>query len=263
MSSYGRGGRRSGPAEPPGVFWSLLVIAAALIGGLAGAEIEHTSVVTAIIVSVVVGVIGVLVVARWPGRPAELTDDRYERQDRYEPLDSGQQRRPPADPSAMTRPYPPKPSPELSGGAGYTRVDPRNQPPSGYAGSQTEAQVASTVEFMPFPSRRDPGQAQRPGPEGWWDHDSAPRPAAPEGRPAPAPDLTTYLDPTLTARLDSALIAQCPRCGAFELDTDRDQDPWAFRCRACAKTWTWRPGTPWPAVRVAPRRRKEWRPPSP
>jgi hypothetical protein len=254
LSSYGRGGRRPGRAEPPGVFWSLLVIAAALIGGLAAAEIEHTSHVTTVIVSVAVGVIAVLVVARWPGRPAELTDDRRQG------LDSGPQRRPPADPSAMTQPYPPKQSPAPSGGAGYTRVDPRNQPPPE---PETPARTAAAVELIPFPSRGGAGQAQRTGGEGWWDASAAPRPAPPEGRPAPAPDLSTYLDPTVTARLDSAVIAQCPRCGAFELDVDRDRDPWAFRCQACAKTWTWRPGTPWPAVRVAPRRRKEWRPPPP
>ncbi|HTX25978.1 MAG TPA: hypothetical protein VME19_03035 [Streptosporangiaceae bacterium] len=251
MTSYGRGGRRPGQAEPPGVAWSLMVIAAALIGGLAGAEIEHASLVITFIVSLVIGVIGVLVVARWPGRSAELTDGRHQG------LDPGLPRRPPADPSAMTRPSPPRQPPEPSGAAGYTRVDPRNRPQPGYA----EPQAASTVELIPFPSRRDTGQAQ--GAEGWWDATSAPRTPASEGRPAPAPDLSTYLDPAVTARLDSALIAQCPRCGAFKLDVDRNRDPWAFRCQACAKTWTWRPGTPWPAVRVAPRRREDWRPPPP
>jgi hypothetical protein len=255
MSSYGRGRGRRTPArlEPPGVAWSLLVIAAALVGGLAGADLEHTSLVITVIVSVAAGAIAVFAVARWPGQPAELTDGRPEG------LERGLQRRPPADSAAPTQPYPARQSPEPSPGAGYTRVDPRYRAPQReYAEPGTATRTRSAVELIPFRSPRDADQGAR----NWWRAAAAP-PPSPEDRGAPAPDLSTYLDPAVTARLDSAVIAQCPRCGAFELDIDRDRDPWAFGCQACDHTWTWRPGTPWPAVRVAPRLRKEWLPPSP
>ena len=261
MSSYGRdgrGGRRPVRAEPPGVFWSLLVVAAALVGGLAGAELEHTSLIITVIVSVAVGVIAVLVVTRWPGQPPELTDGRPEG------LERGPQRYPGAAPSAMTRPFPPAPSVQASLGAEHTRVAPTPRTPQpGYAEPEAPARPTSAVEFVPFPPPSDAGRSQRPAPENWWHAGAAPAAPSPEGRRAPAPDLSTYVDPAVTARLNSATVAQCPRCGAFSLDIDHDRDPWAFHCRACDNTWAWRPGTPWPAVRVAPRLRKEWLPPSP
>ncbi len=261
MSSYGRdghGGRRPVQAEPPGVFWSLLVVAAALVGGLAGAELKHTSLIITAIVSVAVGVIAVFVVTRWPGQPAELTEGRPEG------LEPGPHRRPPADPSAATQPYALRQSPEPSSGAGYTRVAPTSRRPRPeYAEPEAPARPTSAVEFVPFPPPSDAGRSPRPAPENWWHAGAAPAPPSPEGRRAPAPDLATYVDPAVTARLNSATVAQCPRCGAFKLDVDHDRDPWAFHCRACDNTWTWRPGSPWPAVRVAPRLRKEWLPPSP
>lgn len=67
-----------------------------------------------------------------------------------------------------------------------------------------------------------------------------PVPNQPAGR-----DLSCYLG--------STLIAQCPRCGAFELDAVRDTTTLAFRCQRCEHGWTWRPGTPWPPVQVRPR----------
>ena len=72
MSSHGR--RRPGPepAVPAQVGWALLVIAAALIGGLAAAALVHTSLTVAVIVSVVAGGIAVLAVFRSPARPPEL-----------------------------------------------------------------------------------------------------------------------------------------------------------------------------------------------
>lgn len=261
MSSYGRdgrGGRRSAQAGPPGVFWSLLVIVAALVGGLAGAALEHTSLIVTAIVSVAVGVIAVFVVNRWPGQPAELTDPRPEG------LERGLQQPREAAPSAMTRPLPLPPSAEAARGAAYTRVAPPSRSPQpGYAEPGAPARPTSAVEFVPFPPPIDAGKSPRPAPENWWHSVAAPAPPSPEGRRAPAPDLSTYVDPAVTARLNSATVAQCPRCGAFSLDVDHDRDPWAFHCRACDNTWAWRPGTPWPAVRVAPRLRKEWLPPSP
>ena len=49
-----------GPAQ---IGWALVVIAAALIGGLAASALVHASLVVAVIVSVVIGAIGVLVSA--------------------------------------------------------------------------------------------------------------------------------------------------------------------------------------------------------
>ena len=78
MSSHGR--RRRRPARPlrpgPGSIgpvqfgWALLVIAAALIGGLAAATLVHASLIIAVIVSVVVGGIGVVALFRSPGAAA-------------------------------------------------------------------------------------------------------------------------------------------------------------------------------------------------
>ena len=66
----GRPAPVQGPAQ---LGWALLVIAAALIGGLAAATLVHASLVVAVIVSVVIGAIGVLVVFRSPARSPELT----------------------------------------------------------------------------------------------------------------------------------------------------------------------------------------------
>jgi len=279
MSAYGRGGRRLAPGGPPSAVWSLLVIAAALIGGLAGAEIEHTSLIITLIVSLAVGVIAVLAVARWPGRPEELTDGRPEGRGRdlpgrppFEPArpESGYARADPertrvappytgADPR-YGRPEPGHPGPE----PGHPGPEPGHPGPEpGHPGPEPghprpgiPARTESVVEVIPFSSRRDAPGAPPQGASDWWLQPAAPPPpASSAGRPAPAPDLSTYLD--------SAVIAQCPRCGAFDLDVDHGRDPWAFQCRACNNKWAWRPGVPWPEVRVAPRLRKESRPPSP
>ena len=81
MSSHGR--RRPGPepAGPAQVGWALLVIAAALIGGLAAAALVHTSLTIAVIVSVVAGGIAVLAVFRSPARPPELMAGEAEDED--------------------------------------------------------------------------------------------------------------------------------------------------------------------------------------
>jgi hypothetical protein len=262
MSSHGRGGqdgRRSARGEPPGVVWSLVVIATALIGGLAAAALVHTSLIIAAIVSIAAAIIAVFVVVRWPGQPEELTDGRSQG------LERGPQRPQPDDGSAPTRPYPLAQPLEPSPGAGYTRVDPRYaRPEPRYAEPETLTRTESAVDLIPFPARADTSNSQPPGAQNWWQQPvAASPPPSREGRRAPAPDLSTYLDSTVTGHLDSTVIAQCPRCGAFKLDIDRDRDPWAFRCQACDDTWTWRTGTPWPPVRVAPRRRRDSRPLSP
>jgi hypothetical protein len=77
VSVHGR--RRPGPQSvgvspvgPAQLGWVLLVIAAALIGGLAAAALVHTSLAIAVIVSVVAGGIAVLAALRSPARPPEL-----------------------------------------------------------------------------------------------------------------------------------------------------------------------------------------------
>lgn len=254
MSSYGRGGqggRRPAPGRRPDAVWSLLVIAAALVGGLAAAALVHTSIVITVIVSVAAGAIAVFAVARWPGKPVELTDGRPDGQER------GLQGRPPSGPSRPDSDYTrvnlehTRVSPE------HTAVDPRyGRPGAEYTRPGIPARAESVVEIIPFSSRRDAGGSAQPGPRDWWQQPAAAPPTSSSaGRSAPAPDLSTYLG--------SAVIAQCPRCGAFDLDIAHDRDPWAFHCRACEATWAWRPGMPWPEVRVVPRLRRETRPPSP
>ena len=245
MSSHGRRRQRPGlgprPAPGPGapspvgpspvgpaqLGWALLVIAAALIGGLAAATLVHTSITIAVIVSVVAGGIAVLATFRSPARPPELRAGEPAEEDfgRYpgpDPQTPRTPRRQPAAPAAQ----PPQAL--------------RAVPP---AGNQT------VVQLLPLPPQ--PGNAEPPDAP-WWDSaQGAPPPPSAGAKRAPAPDLSTYLA--------STFIAQCPRCGAFRLDIRRAPNGWDFRCEACECTWTWQPGTPWPPVRVMPR----GRPPAP
>jgi hypothetical protein len=231
MSARGRGSRggygNHGPAPdgPPQFLWSLLVIGAALIGGLAAATLAHTSLTIAVVVSVIAGVIAVFAVVRWPGPHAELPPPRP-------PLPDPGQARPPG-------PQPPEARPP---GPAFPRDDRRAE---------------TLIQAIPLPSpQRENSPLQAAGTP-WWEagNNAAPPRPSPAGQRAPAPDLSSYLA--------SALIAQCPRCGAFGLDIRHFRSGWAFRCESCEYTWTWQPGTPWPPVRVMPRRRKEPGPPSP
>ena len=63
------GPRQAGPAQ---LGWALVVIVAAQIGGQAADRIGHASIVIAVVVSLVVGALGVLWLFRSPGRPSEL-----------------------------------------------------------------------------------------------------------------------------------------------------------------------------------------------
>ncbi len=269
MSSHGRrrpdskrapepvGRSPVGPASvgPAQLGWALLVIAAALIGGLAAATLVHTSLTIAVIVSVVAGGIAVLVAFRSPARPPELRPGEAAEDDfgRYpaprrpappaarasrlsqasgaDPQAPGSQAVPPASFAAAaadpTAPIPAQPDGQARGG-----------PP---AGNQT------VVQLLPLPPQ--PGNAEPPDAP-WWDSAQGGPPApSPGAKRVPAPDLSTYLA--------STFIAQCPRCGAFRLDIRRARSGWDFHCEACEYTWTWQPGTPWPPVRVMPRGRKE------
>jgi hypothetical protein len=255
-SSVGPSSVGSSPVGPAQLGWALLVIIAALIGGLAAATLVHTSLTIAVIVSVVAGGIAVLAVFRspargpelGPGEPAEEDFGRYPaprrrpappmaqavppaQASRADPAAPGAQAVPPASfASAAADPAAPIPAEP----AGQTRGGPP-------AGNQT------VVQLLPLPPQ--PGNAQPPDAP-WWDSaQGAPPAPSPGAKRAPAPDLSTYLA--------STFIAQCPRCGAFRLDIRQARNGWDFHCEACEYTWTWQPGTPWPPVRVMPRGRKE------
>ena len=109
MSVHGR--RRPGPQSvgvspvgPAQLGWALLVIAAALIGGLAAAALVHTSLTIAVIVSVVAGGIAVLAVLRSPARPPELGAGEPGGED------FGRYPAPSRRPAPSAAPVPPKPT---------------------------------------------------------------------------------------------------------------------------------------------------------
>jgi len=210
------------------VGWALLVIAAALIGGLAAAALVHVSLIIAVIVAVVAGGIAVAVF-RSPGQPRPAA---------Y----------PAAAPPAAAAPAPAAP---VTAAAPVTRAAPATAPGPVTAVSPAREQTDIAVQLLPLPA----DNSSRSGPPpAWWDAaQGAPPPSSQAAQRAPAPDLSTYLA--------STFIAQCPRCGAFRLDIARARSGWDFRCESCEHVWTWQPGTPWPPVRVMPGRRKESRPP--
>jgi len=226
VSAHGR--RKPGP-EPapagPALFgWALVVIAAALIGGLAAAFLVDASLVIAVVVSVVIGAIGVVILFRSPGRSPELTSPRTTTM----PRALARREAPPPES------YPPDPV------APVTAQAPALAGPDAAHGlnrGETAAVNETVVQLLPL---TPPGPADAP----WWDSaQGAPAPSAGAQR-APAPDLSTYLA--------STFIAQCPRCGAFRLDIKRARSAWDFRCEVCGHTWSWQPGAPWPPVRVMP-----------
>ena len=92
-------------------------------------------------------------------------------------------------------------------------------------------------------------EPQKPVTKSWW-NSGEPTPTAGAATAAEVPvtsDLSGYLD--------SALVAQCPNCGSFRMDTDQTAQEWRFRCQECQQIWAWRPGDPWPAIQVRPRLR--------
>jgi len=226
VSSHGRrrqGATQGRPAPSPAQLgWALLVIAAAVIGGLAAATLVDASAAVALIVSLVVGGIGVVALFRMPGQgpdPGQFPAPRRE-----VPTAPGAR-------AARSASYPPDP------------VAPAAAPPTaavpvrdGYGRSDPPVPDETVVQLLPLPGAQDTP---------WWDSaQGAPPPPSPGAKRAPAPDLSTYLAATF--------IAQCPRCGGFRLDIKRGRNAWDFRCESCEYTWTWQPGTSWPPVRVMP-----------
>jgi hypothetical protein len=115
----------------------------------------------------------------------------------------------------------------------------------------------------PAPARAAP-PAARPAPRQWYDQpaatvavpvrpdtwwDAAPRTAPEPAQGPPDPDA----DP---AERSVTRVVQCPACGDFAVDLRQRDAGFAFECRGCGHGWQWRPGTPWPAAVVRPRRRR-------
>jgi hypothetical protein len=225
VSAHGRARGGPQPDGPPPVLWALLVIAAALVGGLAAAALVHVSLVIAVIVGVVAGGIA-LVVFRSSGRPAP-----------WPPADAD---RPASWPSAPSSAAPATPT---------IPVAPAQAPAPAPAAGPAE----TVVQLLPAEPGR--GHARSGADSQWWNAARGTPPPSSEAQRRPAPDLSSYLG--------STLIAQCPRCGAFRLDFRRARTGWDFRCESCGHVWTWLPGSPWPLVRVAPKRRTQARPPAP
>jgi hypothetical protein len=212
------------PDARPRLLWALLVIAAALIGGLAAAALVHVSLAIAVPVSVVAGGIAVFAAARWPARPTEPGHAQHQR---------------PTQPLSEQRPAPPPPAQRHQQQPAQQPPQQPAQQPRPWSDGRTQAPPESVVQLLPA-SPNTP----------WWDAaQAAPPSPGPKAQRTPAPDLSTYLA--------STIIAQCPNCGAFRLDfrRSRSRNGWDFRCESCRYTWTWQQGTAWPAVRVAPRRR--------
>src|SRR5258708_6799493 len=69
MNSRGRRSHSPVPGDAPQLLRWLGMIAAALVGGLAAARLGHASLLVAVIVSVVLGVVFAMV--PWPGPPRE------------------------------------------------------------------------------------------------------------------------------------------------------------------------------------------------
>lgn len=244
MSSRGRGSHSPAPQRPGQVLWWLIMIAAAVIGGLAAATLVHGSLLVAVIVSIVLG--AVLAIVPWPGPPAELPSAG-----RQHPRSGPLGQAPVSSRAVSASPS----SPSSHADTGWSPAQPPEAPGlDGFANGGTRPsgppeENESVVQLLPLSS----GQASN---SSWWDAAQGAPPAPSRGaQRVPAPDLSTYLA--------STLIAQCPRCGAFRLDYRNERNGLGFRCKSCEYTWTWRPGTPWPPVRVMPARRKETRPPSP
>jgi hypothetical protein len=208
----------SSPGSPGGVVWSLIIVAASVVGGLAAAAfVRLQSIWIAVAISAILGpVVAQAVLYRRPG----LEKERGTR-----PGSASRSESRPEVPSGRNRGH--------------------EQPAPGRAA----AEPAAVVQVLPAPAAP---AADAP----WW---VSARATPPPGRSSAGPDAT----PDLSTYLASALIAQCPRCGAFKLDIRRAPAKWAFRCESCEHTWTWQPGTAWPQVRVAPRRRTQPNAPDP
>ena len=137
---------------------------------------------------------------------------------------SGGQPAAPASRSWMTGPQPAAP-------------DPRNTPAGGWwnAGGQQEAHDypgAGVPTVPPVMDQGFTGTVTMLDPAG--------KGLPPRGS-RPGPSLQA-----------EAVIAQCPQCGGFRMDSSAKPGNWQFACHECRHQWNWQPGTPWPEVQVRP-----------
>lgn len=227
--------REKRPPEPGDAHkfqrWAVLLVAAALIGGLAAAALTRESVLWAVGFSLIVAVVALCALAGGlldAEAPRRLPSKR-----RHPSRHSADQPAPPRPDVA-----PPLPRPGQPGAAG--------------------AAPARNLDGAA------PGVYQSPrlgsGIRTWWDQPGA-EPGAPPAAAPPADDRVprhAWLPAAgLAPRGDQAQIAQCPECGSFRVDVvTQAVPPWQFGCHECGRGWTWRPGAPWPSVQVRPNARR-------
>jgi hypothetical protein len=224
---------RAGTAIKPGRFpawlWSAVIIGVSVIGGLAAAVLGGASVLSALIISILIG--GVIAVAAHfgprgaPQRDAAVPERGWG--DRHGSQVPGR-----GDYASEGG--------KISGDDG--RLD--SWETSGRTDENGGPDGAVRMMRLPTPATPEPS---------WWDKTGPVRESQSKARPAPS--LSSYMS--------SAVIAQCPHCGSFAIDADERPADWAFGCRACGHRWAWRPGTQWPAVEVRPGLRDERRRPPP
>jgi hypothetical protein len=204
--------------------WSAVIVAASITGGLLAAALGHTSWVTTLGVSVVIG--GALALLTVPlGRTNQVPSS----------LPPGQ---------GLRAPGWERPSGAAGGSLGqdHNRRDSPSRPPE----PETMAGPDAVVRVIPL-------AAETAARAEWWQK-TGPQIARHTGTERePAAPLSSYLD--------SAIVVQCPRCGSFMADAQQGSAEWIFGCQDCGNKWAWHPGTPWPSVAVRPRLRGENRRP--
>ncbi len=213
--------------------WSVVLTAAALIGGLAAAALTRESVVWAVVFSLIVAAVAVSALA------GGLFDDDAETPHRP----PSKRRR--ASRHSADRPDSARPDPVAS-----------PLPPPGKPGSAVAAPAENPGGAV---LGADPVEPPAPasGNRAWWDQPGA----APAASAFPADDRVPRYTRLAAAGVaesgGQAQIAQCPRCGSFRVDADTQAaPPWHFACHECGRGWTWRPGIPWPSVQVRPNVRR-------
>jgi hypothetical protein len=214
--------------------WSALFVVASVFGGLAAADITHESSLIAVLFSLLVAIIMVILLYQGflderPGAERRLGGEH-----RTAPLP---RQEPAGVPAGQGRGAP------LGGaGAGMHR--------SGGDGSQVSPRRAAESPVQPGVVK----VVQPSGGGEWWQSHVAATSPAPRSGPGAQP-ASRQRKVDLSQFLDQALIAQCPRCGAFAVDVDNRGPEWLFACLECPQRWTWQPGTPWPGVQVRPEAR--------
>jgi hypothetical protein len=207
--------------------WSAVIIGASVIGGVAAVALGGASVLSALIISILIG--GVIAVATHFGLRSAVQRDAAVRERGW---GDGHGSQVPGRGDHINQ-------------SGQISADDDRLDPLGASGRTEEnGGPYGAVRMMGLPTLATPEPS-------WWDKTGPVRKSQSKARPAPP--LSSYMS--------SAVIAQCPRCGSFAIDADGRPADWAFGCRACGHRWAWRPGTQWPTVEVRPGLRDERRRP--